>query len=68
MSQTDLRHLQEDVVTLRLEVERLKNIVAEEYELSDWAKKELTKARRVPRHKLIDSDVVRRRILRRCSR
>ena len=45
------------------EVEFIKNMLSEEYELSSWAKKELAEARKSPDSKLISHDEVKRRIL-----
>ncbi len=45
------------------DVELIKNIVSEEGELTDWAKKELEEARKTPRSEYISHDEVKRRIL-----
>jgi len=45
------------------EVELIKNILSEEYELSSWAKNELLEARKIPDSKLIGHDEVKKRIL-----
>ena len=45
------------------EVEFIKNMLSEEYELSRWAKNELSEARKIPDSKLINHNEVKRRIL-----
>ena len=45
------------------EIEFIKNMLSEEYELSSWAKKELVEARKILDSKLISHDDVKRRIL-----
>ena len=45
------------------EVELIKNILSEEYELSEWAKKGLAEARKTPDSGLISHEDVKRQIL-----
>ena len=49
--------------TTTKDVTLIKNILIEEYELSDWAKKELREARKVPENELVDLEYVKKRLL-----
>ena len=58
--ETTLEHLHKDLVTVKNDIQLIKNILAEEGELTVWAKKELEKARQTPENeyvKLDDPDV-----------
>ena len=46
--QSEIKALRRDVNVLMQEIEVIKNAVLDEGELTDWAKKELEKARREP--------------------
>jgi hypothetical protein len=45
MPQVNLEHVHEDIVALRRDVEMIKDVLAEERELSEEAKRKLRKAR-----------------------
>lgn len=49
---------------MKSDIKFLKHIMEDEYILSDWAKKELLEARKVPDSKLISHEEVKKRILR----
>jgi len=53
MTETDVRHIHDDLMALKQDIALIKNILAEEYELSDWAKAELERERRVPAKELV---------------
>lgn len=63
MSDVDIKHVHEDLIKLKNSVELVKNILAEEYELSDSAKKALKEAREVPDKELISHGEVKKRFL-----
>lgn len=63
MAQGKLEHMHQEILELKKDVALLKNILSEE-ELSDWAKKELEAARRVPDSELVDYGTVRRKLAR----
>ena len=48
---------------IRSDIEFLKNAIKEDYELSDWAKKELAESRKVPDSELISHENAKRLIL-----
>ena len=54
MQTVTLKTIHKDVVRLYTDIELIKNILLEEYELSDWAKKEIKKARETPESEYID--------------
>ena len=56
MSEVDIRHLHEDVIRLQRDVSVIKHILSEEGKLTDWAKKELDKARSEPESTYADLD------------
>jgi len=60
-----MEQLHKDIVNVKNDVVLIKNILIEEgeFELSDWAKKELAEARKIPDSKLIDHEEIERRIL-----
>jgi len=45
MSETTIKAIHQDLIELRFKVEKIEHIIEENYELSDWAKKQLKKAR-----------------------
>lgn len=63
MKTVTLEVINSNLEKLYNEVEFIKNILSEEYELSSWAKNELAEARKTPDSKLINHDEVKRRIL-----
>ena len=54
MKEVTLEVVNKNIERLYSEVELIKNILSEEYELSEWAKKELKKARETPESEYID--------------
>ncbi|MBI3050829.1 hypothetical protein HYY74_00040 [Candidatus Woesearchaeota archaeon] len=65
MPQVTLETIHRELVNIRGDIEFLKHVMGEEYKLSDWAKKELAEARKIPESGLSDHEEVRRRILQR---
>jgi len=63
METVTLNVVNRNIKKLYDEVRLIRNIVSEEYELSDWAKKELREARAIPESELISHEEVRKRIL-----
>ncbi len=63
MKTVTLNVINSNLKKLYNEVEFIKNILSEEYELSSWAKNELSEARKIPDSKLISHDEAKRRIL-----
>ena len=59
-----LEKIHKDLKDIKGELKFLKHVMEEEYELSDWAKKELVEARKVPDSKLISHEEVKKHILR----
>ncbi len=47
-TKTTLEHLHRELVKVKTDVALIKHIIVEEGELTDWAKKELKKARETP--------------------
>lgn len=58
-----MKHLHKDVLEIRKELSVIKNILFENYELSDKAKAELAEARKTPRLKYISHEEVKKRVL-----
>lgn len=48
----------EDLAKLRQDVELIKNILTSEGELSDWAKEELSEARKNPKEKYVNMEEI----------
>ena len=56
MSESEIKHIHEDLVQLRRDVALIKHIISEEYELTEEAKTKLLKARKTPRSQYIKLD------------
>ena len=54
METVTLETIHKDLEYIKDNIDFLKHVMEEEYELSDWAKKELKKARETPEDKYID--------------
>lgn len=63
METITLETIHKELVDIKGEIKFLKHVMGEEYKLSDWAKKELLEARKVPDSKLISHEEVKKRIL-----
>ena len=61
--QTGLEEVNKNLVKLRRDIDLIKNILISEGELSNWAKKELEKARKRPSSEKISHEEVKHRIL-----
>lgn len=48
-----LESIKRDIKKLSADIELIKNILIEKYELSDWAKNELKKARETPENEYV---------------
>ena len=64
METVTLERIHKELVDMKGDIKFLKHIMEEEYGLSDWAKKELLEARKVPDSKLISHEEVKKHILR----
>lgn len=53
----------EDLTQLKKDIALIKNILIEETELTDWAKKQLDVARKTPRSEYINHEEVKKMIL-----
>ena len=53
MRTVTLEHVHEDIKSVKKDLEFLKQIITEDFELSSWAKKELVAARKTGREKYI---------------
>lgn len=58
-----LEHLHEDMLGLRQEMEHIKLLLEEDFELTDRAKKALEKARKTPKCKYISQEALRKTCL-----
>lgn len=54
----------DDIAQIRQDIELIKNILLSEGELTDWAKRELAKARQVPESECVSHEDVKGMILR----
>ncbi|MBS3158068.1 hypothetical protein J4206_02150 [Candidatus Woesearchaeota archaeon] len=63
MADVTLQTIHKELVHIRSDIEFLKNAIKEDYELSDWAKKELAESRKVPDSELISHENAKRLIL-----
>jgi len=54
MDVVTLESIKRDIKKLSADIELIKNILIEKYELSDWAKNELKKARETPENEYVD--------------
>ncbi len=63
MAELVLEHIHKEIVEIKQDLSLLKNILLEEYELTDWAKKELVRARKTPINEFVDLKDVRKRLL-----
>ena len=53
MAQNSLKHMHEDIETLKIDVSVIKHILSQEGELSEGARKRLEAARKTPESKYI---------------
>jgi hypothetical protein len=60
----DLEHIHKDIVLMKKDIAFIKDALSDEGELSDWAKRELVLASKVPDKDLIPLEVVEREIKR----
>lgn len=59
----NLHKIHEDISKLRRDVSFIKHIISEEFELSDWAKKQLKKARSTPDREYINQKEMEKEFL-----
>ncbi len=59
----DTNLLHRDMEKIRRDLDLIKNILMSEGELTDWAKKELRRARKGPQDSYVSLDVVKKRVL-----
>ena len=63
METITLEHIHKDLVDVKSELKRLSSVIAEDFELSDWAKKELEEARKEPLSSYVDHEKVLKEFL-----
>lgn len=63
MTNVTLQTIHREITEIKNTLEYLKHLMKENYELSDWAKKEIAAARRIPDAKLISHEELRKKIL-----
>lgn len=63
MAEVDLEHVHGDIMALKQEIELIKNILAEEYDLSDEARDKLEEAREVSDEELVPHEEVVEQVL-----
>ena len=61
---SELKHMHDDIEQLKRSLDFIKNLLAENYELSDYAKKQLKIAAKTPISEYIDHAEVKKRLLR----
>jgi len=57
-----LETIHNELEGIKGEIKFIRHVMEEDYRLSDWAKKELVEARKLPDSKLIGHEEVKRRI------
>ena len=62
MPDVTLETIHNELEDIKGEIKFIRHVMEEDYRLSDWAKKELVEARKIPDSKLIDHEEVKRRI------
>ena len=63
MGSLSLRKIHEDLLDIKGELKLLRNLIAENFELSDWAKKELKSARKSSKKKYVSQSVMEKEFL-----
>lgn len=58
MTEIDIKHLHDDIIKLKRDVNVIKHILSEEGELTEWAKKALAEARAEPEKEYTNLDDV----------
>ena len=61
--EAEIKHIHEDIEQIKKNLDFIKNILMEEYELSDSAKNQLEVADRTPISEYIDHEEVKKRLL-----
>ena len=59
METVTLETLHKELASIKGDIEFLKHVMEEEYALSDWAKKELSEARKIPYSELMEHKEVK---------
>ena len=62
--ESELRHMHQDIEEIKKNLDLIKNILAENYELSESARQQLKIAEKTPVSDYIDHEEVKRRLLR----
>ena len=62
--ETEIKHIHKDIEQIKKNLDFIKNILVEDYELSDMAKKQLRAAIKTPISEYIDHKEVKKRLLR----
>ena len=63
MTTATLEKIHKEIHDLKKDMDFIKHVISEEYGLSEWAKNELLKARKVADSELIDHEEIKKRIL-----
>ena len=61
---TKIENLNKDIQEIKRELYLIKHILAEDYELIDYAKKALKQAKKTPKSKFISHEVLKKNLLR----
>ncbi len=62
-TETEIRHIHEDLEVLKMDLAVIKYILSEEGQLTESAKKRLAEARKTPRNEYIPHDQLMRKLL-----
>jgi len=62
--ETEIKHMHEDIEHIKKSLDFIKNILAEDYDLSESAKNQLNVASKTPISEYIDHNEVKKRLLR----
>ena len=62
--ETETKHIREDIEEIKKSLDFIKNILAEDYDLSESAKNQLNVASKTPISEYIDHNEVKKRLLR----
>ena len=59
-----IKHLQEDISEIKKELVLIRNILAEDFELTEEAKRALAEARKTPKSHYVSHEELKKRLLR----
>lgn len=61
---TNIENLHKDLIEIKRDIGLIKHILAEDYELTNYAKKALKEARKTPKSRFISHEELKKRFLR----